>query len=130
MSQNENGNPSLDDKRAWRGWVGLVIGIILTVGSILGIMALFWLIVSRSIVEDVSRSAFGDVFGAVDTLFAGLAFAGLIYAIILQSKELRLQRGELQLQREELGLLVMNCAVLPNLSRSWLGSKKNKWSFN
>ena len=48
------------------------------------------------------RGQFGDSFGAVNALFAGLAFAGVIYAIILQKKELGLQRDELGLQRREL----------------------------
>ncbi len=48
------------------------------------------------------RGTFGDMFGAVNTLFSGLAFAGIIFAISLQSKELELQRSELELTREEL----------------------------
>lgn len=42
------------------------------------------------------------MFGAVNTLFSGLAFAGVIYAIFLQSEELALQRNELKLTRDEL----------------------------
>lgn len=45
---------------------------------------------------------FGDMFGAVNALFSGLAFAGLIYAIWLQRVELRLQREELAATRAEL----------------------------
>lgn len=48
------------------------------------------------------RGIFGDMFGAINTLFSGLAFAGVIYAIFLQSEELALQRTELQLTRDEL----------------------------
>jgi len=48
------------------------------------------------------RGTFGDMFGAVNALFSGLAFAGVIYAIFLQRKELELQREELILTREEL----------------------------
>ena len=47
-------------------------------------------------------AAFGDMFGAVNTLFAGLAFAGVIYAIVLQQQELALQRQELADTRSEL----------------------------
>jgi hypothetical protein len=64
--------------------------------------------------DDIGK--FGDVFGAVNSLFSGLAFAGIIISIhmqrrdlqmqnkqlTLQSKELKLQRKELKLQREEL----------------------------
>ena len=34
--------------------------------------------------------SFGDMFGAINALFSGLAFAGIIYAILLQRKELSL----------------------------------------
>jgi len=43
----------------------------------------------------------GDMFGAVTSLFTGLAFAGLIGTMIFQQRELKLQRNELKLQREE-----------------------------
>lgn len=49
-----------------------------------------------------TRGQFGDVFGAVNALFSGLAFAGLIYAILLQREDLALQRTELELTRQEL----------------------------
>jgi hypothetical protein len=48
------------------------------------------------------RGQFGDLFGSVNALFSGLAFAGVIYAIFLQRQELALQREELKLQREEM----------------------------
>lgn len=48
------------------------------------------------------RGTFGDMFGAINALFSGLAFAGVIYAIFLQRKELELQREELVLTRKEL----------------------------
>ena len=49
-----------------------------------------------------SRGQFGDSFGAVNALFSGLAFAGLISALYLQRTELQLQRDELRLTRDEL----------------------------
>ncbi len=48
------------------------------------------------------RGAFGDLFGAVNALFSGLAFAGLLYTIILQKEDLLLQRKEIELNRTEL----------------------------
>ncbi len=48
------------------------------------------------------RGTFGDSFGAVNALFSGLAFAGLIYTIYLQKEELGLQREELKMTRGEL----------------------------
>ena len=48
------------------------------------------------------RGQFGDSFGTVNALFAGLAFAGVIFAIILQWQELGLQRQELKNTRAEI----------------------------
>ena len=50
------------------------------------------------------RGTFGDQFGAVNALFSGLAFAGLIITILLQRRDLRLQRKDLRMQRKELQL--------------------------
>ena len=60
-------------------------------------LVLFSLLSNR---ED--RAAFGDMFGAINALFAGLALGGVIYTIILQQRELALQRRELKLTRREL----------------------------
>lgn len=48
------------------------------------------------------RGTFGDMFGAVNALFSGLAFAGLIITLIMQHEELKLQRQELKQTNEEL----------------------------
>lgn len=48
------------------------------------------------------RGTFGDLFGAVNALFSGLAFAGLIYAIVLQKRDLKMQREEIIQNRTEL----------------------------
>ena len=61
----------------------------------------FWLGITF-LPDWATRGQFGDLFGAVNALFSGLAFSGLIYAIFLQRKELSLQRQELRLQREEM----------------------------
>ena len=47
------------------------------------------------------RGTFGDMFGVANAFFSGLAFAGVIYAILMQQSELGLQRKELELTREE-----------------------------
>ena len=49
-----------------------------------------------------ASGAFGDTFGAINSLFSSLAFGALIYTIILQSNELKIQREELILTREQL----------------------------
>ena len=48
------------------------------------------------------RALLGDSFGTINSLFSGLAFAGIIYTILLQRKELALQRQELKETRLEL----------------------------
>ncbi len=48
------------------------------------------------------RGTFGDLFGAVNALFSGLAFAALIYTIILQRDEIKTNREEIVLNRKEL----------------------------
>lgn len=52
--------------------------------------------------EKNGRGTFGDSFGVVNALFSGLAFAGVICAILLQKKELELQRAEIREQKETL----------------------------
>ncbi len=49
-----------------------------------------------------ARGQFGDLFGSVNALFSGLAFAGVVFAILLQREDLALQRQELELTRKEL----------------------------
>ncbi len=51
---------------------------------------------------DIKTAQFGDRFEAINALFAGLAFAGVIFAIILQWRELGLQRQELKDTRTEI----------------------------
>lgn len=57
----------------------------------------------RSIPTPKDFGAFAQAFGSiVGSLFAGLAFAGLIYTALMQREELSLQRQELRETREEL----------------------------
>jgi hypothetical protein len=50
------------------------------------------------------RGTFGDMFGAINALFSGLAFSGVIITIMLQTHELKLQRDELAETRKEVKL--------------------------
>lgn len=74
---------------------------------IAGILIL-WLIAAYTIplvYKDMESSGqFGDMFGSLNTMFSGFAFAGIIATILLQRKELVLQRKELEYTREELKL--------------------------
>ncbi len=48
------------------------------------------------------RGTFGDLFGAINSLFSGLALAGLVYSIYGSRQEIELQRAEIELNRREL----------------------------
>lgn len=47
------------------------------------------------------RGTIGDMFGSINALFSGLALAGIILTILLQRRELKLQREELRDTRKE-----------------------------
>ncbi|MBU2103599.1 hypothetical protein KKD95_01140 [Patescibacteria group bacterium] len=68
-----------------------------------GLLFIIYLCLTTSFYPDLAnRGLFGDSFGALNALFSGFAFLGIIYTIILQSQELGLQRKELELTRAEL----------------------------
>ncbi len=81
-------------------------GKIIALRTLMIIIISVWLIsglLSWYFFKNWSRSAsFGDTFGAINSLFSGLALAGIIYTIYLQKTELSLQRKELKYTREEL----------------------------
>ena len=77
---------------------------IIKIGTIISlvVIALWALTFFLFFYPDPARQGqFGDMFGAVNALFSGLAFAGLILTLILQKKELSLQRDELEQTRNE-----------------------------
>ncbi len=53
-----------------------------------------WWLMHSGLTSD-ERGTFGDMFGAINSLFSGIAMAGVIIAIIMQRQELELQREEL-----------------------------------
>lgn len=74
------------------------IALIITIATII-IWFLSGLIIYTTFPEG-KRGEIGDMFGAVNALFAGIALIGIVVAIILQQKELELQREELKSTRE------------------------------
>lgn len=50
--------------------------------------------------ESIGRGTFGDMYGALNSLFSGIALAGVIITIIMQMKELELTRNELRKSAE------------------------------
>lgn len=51
--------------------------------------------------DEETRAFFGSKFGAIDALFSALAFAGIIFTIFLQRRDLKYQREELKATRKE-----------------------------
>ena len=79
-------------------WVWIVLAII----GVIAMWSVSWFLINRNIDCSTDRGTFGDMFGAVNSLFSGLAFAGLIATLLYQREELKLQREELAQTREEL----------------------------
>lgn len=77
--------------------IAIVVGVI-----ILALWAGSWWWINQHFQKHDERGTFGDMFGAVNALFSGLAFAGLIITLFYQKEELKLQREELAQTREEL----------------------------
>ena len=76
-------------------WLFCVIGAV--------VVFVLWL-VSALIIHSIwpessDHGPFGDMFGAINALFSGWAFLGVIVAIILQKKELEEQRKEIRESR-------------------------------
>lgn len=73
---------------------------------IFGGVVLLWILtpfILRCFYTDMpSQGQAGDLFGCINALFSGLAFAGVIVAILLQREELELQRHEITANRLEL----------------------------
>jgi signal transduction histidine kinase len=78
---------------------------LLKIGIITSIIIIFlWLIplFIFNYLPSADRGNYGDIYGIVNSLFSGLALAGIILTILLQRNELALQRQELKDTREEL----------------------------
>lgn len=76
--------------------------IVTATAAIVGAQVIAGIAIYIGFTDWAARGQFGDMFGAVNTLFSGLAFAGVVYAILLQREDLALQREELALTRKEL----------------------------
>ena len=81
-----------------RLWIWIIIAIV----GVIAMWGLSWWGINKFIDEPTNQGTFGDMFGAVNALFSGLAFAGLIVTLIYQKEELKLQREELRETRNEL----------------------------
>lgn len=73
----------------------IIIGIVL-IWALSGVLTMIFLD------QWSDRGTFGDLFGAINSLFSGLALAGLVYSIYANRQEIQLQREEIELNRKEL----------------------------
>lgn len=70
--------------------------------SIFIIVIIIW-VITYFIMQQIDKpNEVGDSYGALNTLFSGLAFAGIIISIFMQNQELAMQRDEIILNRDEL----------------------------
>jgi hypothetical protein len=76
--------------------------LFIIVSALILIWALSGIIIITSINDWSHRGALGDLFGVINSLFSGLALAGLIYTIYQSKKDLLLQREEIEINRKEL----------------------------
>ena len=65
-----------DAGKVWP-WIWLIVAFVIIIWSLFLLEWFPWWITEE-------RGEFGDSFGVVNALFSGLAFAGVIWAIILQ----------------------------------------------
>ncbi len=87
--------PAKNDKRPFTALIGMSLVVLLMwIGSVIIMLA--------AAPDWGTRGTMGDSFGAINALFSGLAFAALIYTIILQREEIKLNRNEIELNRKEL----------------------------
>lgn len=72
------------------------------IGSVVALLIIgLWITTYFLLVNNEEKGPIGDMFGSVNALFSGLALAGIILTILLQRKELQLQRIELRDTRRE-----------------------------
>lgn len=94
-----NSPPSLHIKNVILFCFGMIIALVTSYALIIIIKT--WPIDEYSISK---AGTFGDSFGALNSLFTGLGFAGLLITIFLQREDLKLTRMELSETRAEIKL--------------------------
>ena len=90
--------PTEKESNPWR-WVAYFTAV---VAVVVAGWFISWALITWKLGNPGQPGAFGDMFGAVNALFSGLAFAGVIVAILMQREELSLQRKVLVETRREL----------------------------
>ena len=84
---------------------------------------------TKLLTHEGARGVFGDQFGAVNALFSGLAFTGVIVTLLLQRREIKNQAASLQRQQFESGffqLLALHSGLIDQLD---IGGFKGRQAF-
>ena len=78
----------------------------LVMGSVFVLLTVVWIVsfffICRLFGRPDSPGGVGDLFGAVGALFSGWAFAGILWAILLQRRSLQVQHDDLKASLEEM----------------------------
>ena len=82
--------------------ISKIAWIAVTFIAVLALWAFSWWWINQHFQCHEERGTFGDMFGAINALFSGFAFAGLIITLFYQKEELKLQREELKETRAEM----------------------------
>ena len=82
-------------------WFALVLLVL-----IIGVVVAAWWMIPQSLGTGLNQAdnvgVFGDSFGSVNALFTGLAFTGVVFSILLQQRQIRLQREDFLNQLSEM----------------------------
>ena len=102
MSVNSNNEPKKKFKLSDPWLFGIVFFSVILMWSVGWWSIDHFIHPSGNIVTDYSaRGQFGDKFGAINALFAGFAFAGIILTIFLQSREIKQSKRMLEEQLKD-----------------------------
>jgi hypothetical protein len=75
----------------------LIIGILVT----LVIFIAYFFVVTEYFLTSSEQGQFGDMFGALNAFFTGLAFVGLIYTLFQQNEMIKLTNIQSKLSKKE-----------------------------
>jgi len=91
---NKDQLPEEQSEKRENFWLSIG-GLIVFLSVVTFIWAIYGGIVRNLPIDWEVRGQSGDMFGGITALFSGLAFAGLIFALLVQKEELRAQHKEL-----------------------------------
>jgi chromosome segregation ATPase len=104
------------------GWIGKYKFIIFIFLVVFGLWSGSWYWIDHY-VDKEKCGIFGDKFGAINSLFSGLAFAGVIVTLLMQIRELREQRDDIkkngELQNEILKAQIRQVKVLDETAKTY-----------